>query len=118
MLWCSARPGARPGRRRRRCQWAAGARAQAARRGAAPCSATTPGQGRARPANGTGTTGYNNIPMSYLQHFLGYQTTTDYIIKNSLDYNAFSGTNYVLLRLNLGASGQICLVHYNKKKNN
>lgn len=53
---CSAQPGAQHGKRPRRCLWAAAARAQAARRGGAPCSATTPGRGEA--GSGIGTTGY------------------------------------------------------------
>ncbi|XP_063618933.1 uncharacterized protein LOC134791732 isoform X3 [Cydia splendana] len=53
-----AQPGVRHGRRRRHCQWAAAARARAAQRVAAPCSATTPARAATNAASGTGTTGF------------------------------------------------------------
>lgn len=53
---CSARPGARRGKKQRRSLWAAAAQALAAPLDAARSPATTPARGEEE--SGTGTTGY------------------------------------------------------------
>lgn len=98
VILCSARPGARPGRRRRRCRSAGAARAQAARRGAAPYSATTPARARARPANGTGTTGYNTVELTALEE---YWSTTFYA------HTDFKGCTYGIMKLTALEIGKV-----------